>query len=463
MYNVRQFVINEYRHKILFSYCNEQSLLACNLYNASLFRIRQIFTGWDKPNRSDNENQVFGEVALLESAYPSIKVKRVISYTHLEKLMRVTANPDFFAGLPMQTAQAIVKAACQDFKNWLTSLKDFKAFPEKYLGKPKMPHYKKSGGMATFTITNQDAVIYDSGKPDGSSALKLPKIKERLDIGIIPKDSRLAECKVTPHYGRFIISITLESDTVINDSGMPNIAAIDFGSDNIAAIVSTDLSSRLYKGNAILSRNQFFAKCRASLVSKATQGKKHYCPRTRRLDNLSFHHDAFNKDQCHKISKSIINYCIKHRVGTLILGVNKNMKQNINIGKRNNQLFYGMPLSMLRQMIQYKAAAAGIDVCLQEESYTSKADFTAMDHIPVYGKDDDVCTFSGKRIKRGLYRCHDGRIINADLNGAANILRKAVPDTFKDIRDYGFLNNPEVLGFHELNPQSIPVKRIEAA
>ena len=127
MFNVRQFVINEYRHKILFSYCNEQSLLACNLYNASLFRIRQIFTGWDKPNRSDNENQVFGEVALLESTYPSIKVKQIISYTHLEKLMRVTANPDFFAGLPMQTAQAIVKAACQDFKNWLTSLKDFKA------------------------------------------------------------------------------------------------------------------------------------------------------------------------------------------------------------------------------------------------------------------------------------------------------------------------------------------------
>ena len=111
-----------------------------------------------------------------------------------------------------------------------------------------------------------------------------------------------------------------------------------------------------------------------------------------------------------------------------------------------------MPPYMLRQMITYKALAAGIDVIVQEESYTSKADSTAGDHIPVYCVDDENASFSGYRVGRGLYRCHDGRIINADLNGAANILRKALPDAFDGVADYAFLSESEVSGFHELNP-----------
>lgn len=102
-----------------YRYCEERATLAWHLYNAALFRIRQIFTGWDKPAQSENEKEVFSEVDMLEKAYPDIHVRRVISYTHLEKLMRVTENPDFFTGLPMQTAQAVVRQAVQDFKTGL--------------------------------------------------------------------------------------------------------------------------------------------------------------------------------------------------------------------------------------------------------------------------------------------------------------------------------------------------------
>ena len=111
-----------------------------------------------------------------------------------------------------------------------------------------------------------------------------------------------------------------------------------------------------------------------------------------------------------------------------------------------------MPIALLRGLITYKALNAGIKIVEQEESYTSKADVTAGDTIPTYGVDDEKAVFSGNRQGRGLYRCHDGKLINADCNGAANILRKAFPDIWKDTTDFGFLATPTVVGFHQLNP-----------
>lgn len=121
-----------------------------------------------------------------------------------------------------------------------------------------------------------------------------------------------------------------------------------------------------------------------------------------------------------------------------------------------------MPITLLRTMLTYKALNAGIRIIEQEESYTSKADLIANDRIPTYGVDDKDASFSGKRIKRGLYRCSNGMILNADCHAAANIMRKAIPDIWKDTRDYTFLSAPDVYGFHKLNPKGIPVKGIAA-
>lgn len=123
---------------------------------------------------------------------------------------------------------------------------------------------------------------------------------------------------------------------------------------------------------------------------------------------------------------------------------------------------FSMPIAFLRTMITYKALNAGIKIVEQEESYTSKADITAKDYIPTYGVDDENAKFSGVRIKRGLYRCADGTILNADCHAAANIMRKTVPDIWDKTTDFSFLANPKVYGFHELNPKSIPVKGIAA-
>ena len=455
-YRVTQRIISS--DDLLYPYFDDLCRKSKLLYNAALFRVRNIFTGYDKEHRTENEVEVFQEVALLQRSYPNMHVRRVISYTHLEKMMRVTENADFFSGLPRQTAQQMVKQSVTDFKNWLASLREYKKHPEKYLGKPKMPRYKKSD-LTTVIITNQDAVLY---RDDIGMSLKLPLQKQRLYFSNLSSDPVLKEVKIKPYYGRFLLCLTLEESDVAFDPSGSHVCAIDLGTDNFAAIVCDDYSSAIYKGGAVLSKIQWFHKQRAKYVSIITKGheKKHAV--SKRLRDLSFHYANFVKDQCHKISRSIIDFCMEHQCGTLILGVNLLWKQRSNMNKINNQNFVSMPITLLRTMITYKALNAGIRIIEQEESYTSKADLIANDRIPTYGVDDKDASFSGKRIKRGLYRCSNGMILNADCHAAANIMRKAIPDIWKDTRDYTFLSAPDVYGFHKLNPKGIPVKGIAA-
>ena len=455
-YRVTQRIISS--DDLLYPYFDDLCRKSKLLYNAALFRVRNIFTGYDKEHRTENEVEVFQEVALLQRSYPNMHVRRVISYTHLEKMMRVTENADFFSGLPRQTAQQMVKQSVTDFKNWLASLREYKKHPEKYLGKPKMPRYKKSD-LTTVIITNQDAVLY---RDDIGMSLKLPLQKQRLYFSNLFSDPVLKEVKIKPYYGRFLLCLTLEEPDVAFDPSRSHVCAIDLGTDNFAAIVCDDYSSAIYKGGAVLSKIQWFHKQRAKYVSIITKGheKKHAV--SKRLRDLSFHYANFVKDQCHKISRSIIDFCMEHQCGTLILGVNLLWKQKSNMNKINNQNFVSMPITLLRTMITYKALNAGIRIIEQEESYTSKADLIANDRIPTYGVDDKDASFSGKRIKRGLYRCSNGMILNADCHAAANIMRKAIPDIWKDTRDYTFLSAPDVYGFHKLNPKGIPVKGIAA-
>ena len=455
-YRVTQRIISS--DDLLYPYFDDLCRKSKLLYNAALFRVRNIFTGYDKEHRTENEVEVFQEVALLQRSYPNMHVRRVISYTHIEKMMRVTENADFFSGLPRQTAQQMVKQSVTDFKNWLASLREYKKHPEKYLGKPKMPRYKKSD-LTTVIITNQDAVLY---RDDIGMSLKLPLQKQGLYFSNLSSDPVLKEVKIKPYYGRFLLCLTLEEPDVAFDPSGSHVCAIDLGTDNFAAIVCDDHSSAIYKGGAVLSKIQWFHKQRAKYVSIITKGheKKHAV--SKRLRDLSFHYANFVKDQCHKISRSIIDFCMEHQCGRLILGVNLLWKQRFNMNKINNQNFVSMPITLLRTMITYKALNAGIRIIEQEESYTSKADLIANDRIPTYGVDDKDASFSGKRIKRGLYRCSNGMILNADCHAAANIMRKAIPDIWKDTRDYTFLSAPDVYGFHKLNLKGIPVKGIAA-
>ena len=432
--------------------------LSKNLYNAALFRIRQVFTGWDKEDRTENEKEIFEEVRIMQAAYPSVKAGRVLTYRALEAIMRANGDPDFFAGLPMQTAQQVLKEAVTVFKAWLSSLRGYRRAAEGYTGRPRMPKYLK-GDRHTIHITNQDAVLYPVYRQTSSAApgeyngmaLKLPRIKERVYLGHIPAGSRLKEVQVKPYYGKLLLVLVLEREEVPACGEKPHFAGIDFGTDNIAAIVTTDHASRIYKGGAVLSANRNFQKKKAEAVGILTKGKTHKHADSAGLRRLSLRHDCFMKDMMHKVSTDIVRYCVQHGVGTIVLGVNRGWKQGAGMGKANNQNFMGIPHERLKKMIMYKASREGIRIIEQEESYTSKADVSAKDPMPVYGKEEGTPSFSGRRIGRGLYACGGGYVINADCNGAANILRKAFPKAWEGTDDFRFLAYPETTGFKGLD------------
>ena len=421
----------------MFPYFDGLAHKAKNLYNASLFRIRNTFTAHDKVNVTSNEKEVLDELALLKGQ----KTYRVLGYGVLQRLMRVTQNPDFFAGLPMQSAQATVKHACSDFQNWLLALKKYKQNPALFTGKPRMPGYCK-GDITALTLTNQDAVIY-------GDELKLPKTKQRLRIRK-RHSARLQEVKVCPVSGGYDILLVYQVKDTSVQSGKHS-AAVDFGVDNTMAVVADTGKSILFKGRFIKSVNQYFMKKKAERISLMSRGKE----TTERvwskyLDRLSAYRTSYIRDCFHKMSKKLLVWCQRNDIGCLVLGSNAFWKQNSSIGAVNNQNFVSIPFEMLKSMIELKACEYGVTVVRNEESYTSKASFLDSDDIPVYVEGDETKhRFSGKRIQRGLYRSSDGTVLNADINGAANILRKAGCDTSSVILTN--LLNPEVFSFADLN------------
>jgi putative transposase len=152
---------------------------------------------------------------------------------------------------------------------------------------------------------------------------------------------------------------------------------------------------------------------------------------SQRLDRLTTKRTRRIDHYLHTASRRLIDLLVAEGIGTLVIGQNPLWKQHTRMGGRNNQKFVDVPHARFVALLSYKAELVGIQVCLTEESYTSKASFLDADSLPVYSPQRQVpLAFSGKRVKRGLYRAADGRHINADVNGSYNILRKVAPDAF---------------------------------
>jgi IS605 OrfB family transposase len=177
----------------------------------------------------------------------------------------------------------------------------------------------------------------------------------------------------------------------------------------------------LVNGRILKSINQWYNK----RPCKSRSRKRYW-----RIENY-FHHT----------SKLIVDLCLKHNIGKIIIGKNDGWKQNINLGNKNNQAFCSIPIYLLLEKIKYKAVMAGIDVTFTEEAYTSKASFYDHDPLPCYG--DAEPEFSGKRKHRGLY-VSNGFAVNADVNGSLNIGRKVIPE-FLGIRDRSLAARPVVV------------------
>lgn len=205
---------------------------------------------------------------------------------------------------------------------------------------------------------------------------------------------------------------------------------IDLGLNNLATCISNANMPFIINGKPIKSENQWYNKKVTKLKSKLPKyktknGEIKQISWSKNLQNLTEKRNNRIEDYMHKASKMIVDYCVSNKISKIIIGKNKDWKKQINIGKINNQNFVSIPFNSLIYKIQYKTERYGIKVIVREESYTSKASFIDNDNIPDKYTENEKFIFVGKRNGRN-YRTQKGNVVNADLNGAANIIRKEI-------------------------------------
>jgi len=437
VYRTRQYRIS--RNHILYDYCRDICRSSAVLYNRANFILRQYSSSVDsmaefKP-LFPNQMIVYRLVRENLSGTKYLGDSKWLSYNALDHLLKVTRDKAYYA-LPSQANQQILKLLLRDYKSFFEAVKAYGRNPEAFTGRPRMPGYMSQGSSKTAVLTNQICRIKDG-------FLKFPGTKDKLSLGKLPEEVTLKEVRIKPSGNSFVLDVVLSVPekginpvaykdilselSKVEDIKSLRVMAIDPGTDNIAAVVNT-FGARPFviKGGVIKSINQLYNKEMKRLSSCAMTCNNRY--RTRKMNALTEKRNRRIKDQFHKVSRQLADYARDNHVDIVVMGHNTYQKQEIDIGHVNNQNFVQIPMLIFADMLRYKLAEYGIRFVLTEESYTSKADYLAKDYIPVCKKNrSESYSFSGKRIHRGLYRHYDGTITNADINGAANILRKVFP------------------------------------
>jgi putative transposase len=366
-----------------------------NLYNAANYVIRQSFLyGWG-----------------------------CINYNEMNRLMK---SHQAYKDLPAKVSQQILMILDKNWKSFFEAIKAYKIDPTKFTGRPKLPKYKdkvKGRNILVYTIQSISTKQLKKGmiKLSGTSILIKTKVKPE----------QLCQVRLVSKCDSYVIEVIYNEPESTLDDNKFVVASIDLGLNNLVALTSNQpgFTPLLINGRPLKSINQFYNKRKAQLQSQL-KGCRKTSSRIQRLTRCR-HQKVDN--YLHHTSRQIINLLASRKIGILVIGKNAQWKNEIDLGKKTNQNFVSIPHARLIEMLKYKAELMGIKVMEQEESYTSKSNFLNLDPIPVYGNigTQDV-TFSGKRIKRGLYKTSSGRLINADVNAAYNILRKAIPNAFSN-------------------------------
>ncbi len=377
---------------------------------------------WQKPV---DQRKEIKDATLFQS--PSSQHKWV-PYGFWVGLFKASKNEDYLP-LPSQVNQQIMKMVFQKWKSFFASLKDYQVNPHKYTGRPKLPKYAPKNGRKTCLFSNQVCKVKDN------KFLKFPHIKEKLNIGKLGLRGKLQQVRIVPSYGEYTVEVVMEeAEKEPVELDEKHVMGIDLGINCFATMVdNTGSSPVIIKGKTKKSINQYYHKQRAHYYRILRHGHgpnegSFHSKRLQRLDRKRHHR---LKDYFHKASYLMVQLALERKISTIVIGVNKGWKEEVKIRKQDKQHFKALPHKMLIHMIEYKAEQYGIKVHRQEESYTSKASLVDMDDLPVYEK--GVAThvvFSGRRIKRGLYRTKENMYIHADVNAAGNIIRKVVPNAF---------------------------------
>ena len=370
-------------HK-LYSICDELCFKSKNLYNAALFEFRQSY--FDKE---------------LD----------VLTWQNINRIFNQSNQFDY-RELPSKVSNTVLKKLGNNISSFWSLVK--KSDYDKKIRLPKYLH--KTDGRFIVEFNKQTF----SNKRDENNNLII--CKSSLDLRIPTRVEQLQQVRIIPKVGCYVIEVVYE----IKENKLKQnqrVAAIDLGLNNLATVVTNDGDNPiLISGKKIKSINQYY--------NKMTSKKKALLPydvfTSKSLDRLWLKRNNKISYEIHKVTKFLANYFDERDVSIVVIGNNSGWKNGINIGRRNNQNFVNIPYTKFINQLTYKCQLLGITVITREESYTSKASFLDYDEIPNY-KDEVKPKFSGKRVKRGLYRSTT-RKINADVNGAYNIMVKENPN-----------------------------------
>jgi putative transposase len=366
-----------------FALIDRAAFAAKNLYNAANYIVRQSF----------------------------INDEGYLNYYDVHAQMKAH---EAYQALPRKVSQQVLRMLDKNWQGFFAAMKAYRENPGKFRKRPGLPHYlhKTEGRYAlvyTIQALSKPALVRGVIVPSG------------LAIEVRTRQTRIAQVRIVPKGQFYVVEVVYEKDVEPAAVDRNLVAGIDIGLNNLAAITSNKpgFVPVLVNGRPAKYINQGYNKRHAELQAKLKQPG-----RTKRMERLTTKRTRQINHYLHTHSRRIIALLVQEGIGTLVIGKNDGWKQEISIGKRNNQNFVQIPHARFIQMLTYKAELVGIQVMLTNESHTSKCSF--LDDEPIRHHERYV----GKRIKRGLFRTADGRRINADVNGAYNILRKAIPNAF---------------------------------
>ena len=363
---------------------------------------------------------------------------KFLSYCELDKLLKNLTELNYYKQMcKAQVSQQCLKQLNSNYTSYFKALKDYKKNPSKYNGMPKKPKFKNTQNGITFTyqsikIKEQVIVINKEHKVYIPTEVYNEELKDFKTISFIP------------HYNKVKVIITYETEELNSGLDLNEYLSIDLGMNNLCTCISSD-DCFIINGKPLKSINQFFNKklCKLQSERPCIEEKQDFNYNSSKIVNLSHKRNNKINDFLHKASTYLVNFCVKHKIGTIVVGRNKEWKDSIRLGRFTNQKIVYIPFYKLFKMLEYKCKRIGINLVEQEESYTSKCDSLSFERIEFH-KD-----YLGKRIKRGMFKSGIGKVINADINGALNILRKYLIknvinefSVLQKIIDRGFLYRP---------------------
>ena len=371
---------------------------------------------------------------LRQSYFEGLKNERPIKLLSGKELYHLVVKTDAWKNAKVDTyaKNAAYKLAMQNFFTYFKAANVYRKNPSKFFGKPKIPNYVKDRYIP---------IILDKSrlgkKKVTENQFRIPKSNVVINFSNRFEKKDIRNVSFNQCCGKIKVIISYEKkgeESIINNSFI----GIDIGIDNLASITSNDKNfSYIVKGTPLKSINQYYNKRRAQIQSELEKSNKKKF--SRKLERLTNKRNLKIKNYLHNASRRIINLCKSQNVGNIVIGHNKGWKQEVNIGKKNNQNFVSIPFNMFIQQLEYKGKMEGINVMVTEESYTSKTDHFVKE--PMKHLDER----KGKRIRRGLFKSSIGKVLNADINGAIGIMRKvyAISDAqLMCLRDRGDVVSP---------------------